>query len=138
MHYVSDYFQKIKQHLRGSGFRLQLHQQCHISSWTLNSVNEHTKKQVIPSLGYVDSPPPLKKSHLHFFGSNWYECKINFPVFAIFIFWDIIVQKWEKLYPFGYKNEKDVQCSETDFWVHEFFCVILSLWVIVDFVFYSS
>ena len=31
------------------------------------------------------------------------------------------------LYPIGYKNEKDAQCSETDFWVHEiFFCAIPS------------
>ena len=33
---------------------------------------------------------------------------------------------------------KDAQCSETDFWVHDFFFAIFSLWVMVDFVFYSG
>ena len=40
-----------------------------------------------------------------------------------------------KLYPLGYKYEKDAHCSETDFGVLEFFFVpIFFFWDMVDFV----
>ena len=81
------------------------------------------------------SPPsPPQKEPLSFYcpyccAMFWNEWKINFPIFAIFIFWDIIVQKWEYIYPFSYRNENDAQFSETDFWVPDFFCAILSFWL---------
>ena len=58
------------------------------------------------SLG-ICHPPPLKKKPSPFFGSNcraifWNEWKINFS------------------------DEKDAQCSEMDFWVHEYFCTIFT------------
>ena len=48
--------------------------------------------------------------------------------FPIFSFWDIIIQNWEKLYPFGYKNAKYAQCTETDFWFSNFFSTMFSFW----------
>ena len=72
---------------------------------------------ISPSLRWADSsPPPHQRESFSFFCPKWCsifwnEWKINYPIFTILWF----------LVP------KDAQCSETDFWVHEFFCVIFSI-----------
>ena len=49
--------------------------------------------------------PSLKKNRFHFFV---HVLKRLFLIFAIYIFWDIIVHKWEFFfYLFSYKNKKD-------------------------------
>ena len=62
----------------------------------------------------------------------WSEWKINFPIFAIFSPWDMVVQNatiWlTKIIP------KDAQCSETEVLVREFFFMIFSSWDMIDFV----
>ena len=81
--------------------------------------------------------------------------KKKIPASGIFIFWVMvkilrIVWKWRFflsqkmrnvsptkkncLFKSGQILRKDVQCSEMDFLVHEFFCATFSFWDMVDFV----
>ena len=119
-------------------FRFFLRNNSKHSDSALSQLNMHT------------SPPPfLNKSLLHFiyrkcFTMFWSDWKINFPVIAIFIFSGIkdFVHNIQVLLintEIKLSIPKDVQCSELDFYIHEFFfCTILSLWDMINFVFNSE
>ena len=89
----------------------------------------------------IQTPLPLlRKSQFMFFVQNDAKCfEINGKLIFRFLFFELLMILYTILKCFNQpKNKKiyifseDAQCSDTDFLVHEFFCVIFSFWDMYD------